>query len=330
MKARLFILTAMLFFIFNLKTEAGPKSSYLKKPVKLSDIQDLSEAECDLCGCYMGLEPNFEKNQVGLRYYSFKFKTEPHQEDPNEPVLDHHPTDAPNGSEEYYNNVELYGRFYFNPKFRLLFGIPFSFNNIDSKALNGVGDLRFVAQYNVYNTEMTGRTNFWQRIFLGGGMKFPTGAYNKQLVYGVTEPHFQPGTGSFDFIFTGLYIAKLQKAGLGWRNDFVYTLNTVNKNDFRFANRFNIASTFSYDIVTETLNFLPHAGIYFETANPDQQNGQNVEGSGGSVLFGTFGFDVFYKMISLDFDYQLPMVQNFIGEQAENSFRYFLSAGYSF
>lgn len=322
----------------SLKAEGSPKYGLLKKHRKHSDLQDKSETECDLCGCYMGLEPNFSKNQIGLRYYTFKFFTEAHTETATGTQTDN--TGTPNhitheghtgtSSTEYYNNVEIYGRIYLSAKTRILFGIPFSMNEIDSKKLNGVGDMRVLAQYNVYNTNMTGSTNFWQRIFLGGGLKLPTGVYNKQLIYGITEPHFQPGTGSLDFLFTGLYIAKLEKTGIGWRNDIVYTLNTTNKNDYKFANRFNLASTFSYDINTSSVNILPKAGIYLETANADQFNGADAEGSGGTVLMGLMGIDLTYKMLSLSFDYQLPISQNFIGEQAENDFRYFLSAGFSF
>lgn len=329
---KLNLLILMLFLCGSLTASGNPKHIHLKKPLNLSDIsdiQDKSETECDLCGCYMGLEPNFDKNQIGLRYYTFKFYTPGHTETSEEQLLDH-PGHGTKESTEYYNNVELYGRIYLSPKTRIIFGIPFSFNDIDNKALNGVGDLRVLAQYNVYNTDMSGMTNFWQRVFLGGGMKFPTGVYNKQLIYGVVEPHFQPGTGSLDFLFTGLYIAKLEKIGLGWRNDIVYTLNTTNKNDYKFANRFNWASTFSYDIVTSTLNILPKAGIYLETASPDQLNGADAEGSGGTVWMATMGVDITYKMLSMDFDYQLPMIQNFIGEQAENDYRFFIGMGYSF
>lgn len=336
---KLMLILSVLIFSSGFAVSGNPKNFHIHKPLKLSDIQDKSETECDLCGCYMGLEPNFNDNQIGLRYYTFKFFTEGHTEtaagrtaNRNGNPLNEtdHEDHGSASSTEVYSNVELYGRIYLSPKTRIIFGIPFSFNEIDSKKLNGVGDMRVLAQYNIYNTDITGRTNFWQRIFLGGGMKLPTGAYNKQLVYGVTEPHFQPGTGSLDFLFTGLWLTKLEKTGIGWRNDVVFTLNTTNKNDYRFANRFNWASTFSYDIPTSTVNILPKAGVYLETANADQYKGENAAGSGGTVIMGTMGIDLTYKMLSLDFDYQLPISQSFIGEQADNDYRYFVSMGYSF
>jgi hypothetical protein len=277
----------------------------------------------------MGLEPNFDKNQIGLRFYTFKFFNEP-QAVVSDPNLDHDDEGSTTGSTEYYIYVELYGRIYLSLKTRIIFGIPFSFNEIDSKRLNGMGDMRVLGQYNIYNTDIDGMTNFWQRIFIGGGFKLPTGVYNKQLTFGITEPHFQPGTGSFDFLFTGLWIAKLETVGLGWRNDLVFTLNTTNKNDYKFANRFNWASTFSYDIITESLNFLPFGGIYLETASPDKLNGVDAAGSGGTVIMGTMGVVITYKMLSMDLDFQLPISQNFIGIQPQNDYRFFVSMGYSF
>ena len=183
----------------------------------------------------MGLDPNFAMNQVGIRYSLIKFSAEAHSSVNNN-------SDHPDNGEattEYYNDFEFYVRYYLNPKFRLLFSIPFSVNEINGKKLNGMGDTKFLAQYQVYNSDITAKTNLWQRLFLGGGLNLPTGVYNKSLTYGVVEPHFQPGTGSFDFILTALHLAKLEKAGVGWRNDIVYTVNGKNKNDYSFGNRFN-------------------------------------------------------------------------------------------
>ena len=75
---KLFLTAVLLLVSLPLISKGDPKLMHLTKPHKLSDIQDRSETECDLCGCYMGLEPNFNDNQIGLRYYTFKFFTEGH------------------------------------------------------------------------------------------------------------------------------------------------------------------------------------------------------------------------------------------------------------
>ncbi len=350
---KLILVLALLFISTSSKAENNPKNSkdikdikdpkeqtndFLKIHLKLSgqNKQDKSETECDMCGCYMGIEPNFSKNQVGLRYYTFKFFSPADPETAAETQTDN--TGLPNqvnheehsSSTEYYNNVELYGRIYISPKMRVIFGIPFKFNKIDNKELNGMGDMRVLGQYQVYNTNITGKTVYWQRVFLGGGLKLPTGVYNKQLVYGITEPHFQPGTGSLDLIVNGLYMGKLEKLGIGWRNDIAYTFTTTNKNEYQFANRFNAATTFSYDLNVSSLTMLPHAGLYYETANSDKLNGKSAAGSGGNVLFVTSGVDFYYKLLSLDVIYELPISENLYDAQPENRYRLYLGLGYSF
>ncbi|MEO6694774.1 MAG: hypothetical protein ABIY50_10865 [Ignavibacteria bacterium] len=301
----------------------------LKLPQKLSDIHDMNDTECDLCGCYMGLDPNFSKNQAGIRFSSIKFFTEGHHEQETNSLTDD-PDHGTVASTEYYNDLELYLRYYFTPKFRVLLSVPFGSNEIDGKKLNGFGDAKILAQYQIYNSEITGMTNFWQRLFLGGGMSLPTGVYNKTLSVGVVEPHFQPGTGSLDLIMTALHLAKLEKAGVGWRNDFIYTINGENKNDYKFGNRFNWTSTLFYEIQTPKLTILPHSGIYFESAKQDKQNGQPSEDSGGDILFGSAGVDLYYGDFSLDLNYQFPIRQGFIGEQANNKYRIYTGVGYAF
>ncbi len=299
-----------------------------KNPEKLSDIGSISDIGCDLCGCYMGIDPNYHMNLAGIRFHTFKFVTEAHSTESL--IQSDHPNHEGTQSTEYYNNLELFGRYYFTPKIKVLFSIPFSRNNIDGKTLNGIGDANLLAQYQIYNTDINGKTKYWQRIFLGGGIKLPTGVYNKTLTYGVVEPHYQPGTGAFNFIFTGSYISKFLEYDLGWSNDVVYTISTENKNGYRFANRFNITSAFFYEADAGNFAFLPHAGIYFETAKEDKYKGEIAEGSGGSVLFATGGLDIYYKEFSLDMTLQLPAIENLIGDQPENRFRIYTGLGYSF
>ncbi len=193
-----------------------------------------------------------------------------------------------------------------------------------------MGDLKLMMQYQLYNSEITSDTRLWQRVFLGGGFKLPTGVYNKTLAVGVIEPHFQPGSGSYDILFSGNHIAQLMQVGLGISNDIVYTLNTENKNGYRFANRFNLTSTLFYDIKAGNFTLLPHGGIYYESAPADKLNGIAEASSGGKTLFGTGGLDVYYKDFSLDFTFQLPINDKLNGSQPENRRRFYLGLGYAF
>ncbi|MEP7146471.1 MAG: hypothetical protein ABI792_05640 [bacterium] len=328
MKKLFLILILLAFFISEVNAANFPKHALLKKPLKLSDINNISDTQCDLCGCYMGLDPNFAKNQAGIRVSSIKFFTEGHIETSRTEI--DQPGESNSNSTEIYNDLEFYVRYYFTPKFRVLFSIPFGSNEIEGKKLNGLGDAKLLAQYQVYNSSITARTNFWQRLFLGAGFNLPTGEYNKQLTFGVVEPHFQPGTGSFDVILTVLHLAKLEKTRLGWRNDIIYTINGKNKNQYSFGNRFNWTSTLFYEVPASSLTFLPHTGVYFESAKQDKLSGQPEESTGGDILFATGGLDIYYTDFSLDFNYQLPLSEKFIGEQPQNKYRFYIGMGYSF
>ena len=290
--------------------------------------------ECDLCACYLGIDPSYNSSQIGIRYSSFQYFTPGQtQTDPN---LDHeeHGTED---SYESYNNVELTGRYYFSPQIRVLLNAPYSMNDINGKRIKDFGDISLIGQYQLYNTDIDAETDFRQRLFAGGGVKFPTGAYNKSIVFGEVDPHFQPGTGSFDFLLSTTYLARY-KGKLGLSTDVIYTINTTNSNDYRFANKFNLTSTLFYLIEAgkqtrmggKEWNFLPHAGMYLENAGYDTQNGVDVDGTGGTTVFLTGGMDVYYNQFTINFTYQQPVSDKLNGDQPENQRRFFIGAGYSF
>jgi len=343
-----YILTVLLLFTISsaeLYAECLCKSTGLKvsSPKRLSEINDVNfinelndrsdvqETGCDLCGCFMGLDPNYSDNQIGVRYSSFNFfgadgelivpESEPQTDHEIEPGVEY---------AEYYRNIELFGRYYITPKIRLFFNIPFSFNEIDKLQLNGMGDAKVFAQYQLYNTDMVRETNFWQRFFMGAGVKIPTGVYNKQLVYGIIDPHFQPGTGAFDLLLSASHLMKFEKPGIGFGTDIFYTVNGENKNGYRFANQFNVTFSGFYQFEATDFTFIPHAGIYFETAERDTQDDVSVNSSGGTAFFGTGGLDLYYTNYSLNFTIQLPITQNLYGLQPQNDLRFFIGTSYSF
>lgn len=301
---------------------------HLSFPKSLSEINDNQETSCDLCGCFMGIDPNYSNNMVGVRYSSFKYFADANEV--NDPLSDHEGHDG-TSSTEYYNNIELYGRYYITPKIKLMFNIPFSSNDINGQKLNGFGDMKVFLQYQLYNSSIERHTSFWQRIFLGGGVKIPTGVYNKSFVFGVVDPHFQPGTGSFDILISGNYLAKFVDPGIGFNMDLLYSLNGENKNDYRFANLFNISSSLFYEVLpSKQLTLLPHAGVYYENAKNDKQNGVDVKDSGGWAFFGTGGVDFYLSNYSLELTFQYSFSQNLNGAQPQNEYRFFIGAGYSF
>ncbi len=98
---KIFLILISIGFISSALADNFKDKINLKTPLKLSDIVDIGNTECDLCGCYMGLDPNYHKNIVGLRYHTFKFFTAAHTD-----ITTDHPNHPGVSSTEYYNNIE--------------------------------------------------------------------------------------------------------------------------------------------------------------------------------------------------------------------------------
>jgi hypothetical protein len=280
----------------------------------------LPKNTCDLCGCYMGIDGE-NRNEIGVRYRIRVF---------NGPHTNTGDPSAFSSIREYYNTVELYGRYILSPKVQISFSLPYGINSVEVGKFTGLGDLLVMTKYLVLGkiSNQPGKI-YNDRLFVGGGFKIPTGSYNKPESDGEVEPHFQTGTGSFDFLLLTTYIARIKS--FGFNSDIVYKINTQNPNKYHFANRFNFSTSVLYILQTGISSaIIPNAGVYFEQANPDLINGTADDGSGGKVLFITGGVNVNLKHISLSLNYQKPVYENLIGYQPKNNFRLISSISYMF
>ncbi len=319
---RKIILTLILVFAFaNLKADDfNLKLKDINSP-KLT-LSKITAVPCDLCGCYLGIDPNYNLSTAGFRYRYRGFTGVSNIASVN---VDH---ESPAGQKEKYNTYEIWGRYYITPKLQLSASLPLGNNNIGGERFSGLGDLNVQLQYHIFNTNLQANTKFRNRLFLGGGIKFPTGKYNEKSSDGDIEPHFQAGTGSFDYILLATYLAKMNKVGLS--TDVVYKMNTKNSNDYKFGNEFNLDASLFYEIVTKGVVFLPNAGVYFEQAPEGEMSGVPDPSSGGNVLFGSFGIDLSISKITLKLSYQAPISQKLNGGQPENDGRFISGFGFSF
>lgn len=285
----------------------------------------ISGIACDLCGCYLGPDPNYNFNTAGIRYKLRRFSGD-EMEEQNTSEQDH--AGHQHGEEETYNTAELWSRYYLSPKLQLFGIIPVSSNLIGDEKFSGAGDIQLQAKYQIFNTEVSGETKFRNRLFLGGGIKFPTGRYNIADDSGAVEAHFQPGTGSFDFLLLGSYFAK--SGNLGFAADAAYKINTENSNKYLFGDQLNLNGVFTYDIPADAVTLIPYAGVYFEYSPEDRNNGATDPNSGGSALLGNFGLDLTAGMFTVKLNYQPVFTQSLNGDQPQNDYRFVAGLGYSF
>ncbi len=266
---------------------------------------------CEICGCgvgnyYLGLMPQFNKNFVGLRYRSLRFESHL-----NSRIL---------RTREYFHTTELWGRFYPVSKLQVLTFLPYSFNyqtdiNNKQKNLQGFNDIMFLSSYNIFQSQRMYQDTIprqWKHsIWLGGGLKVPTGRYNfnDNDANQVANPNFQLGSGSFDFVLTAFYNLRYKK--FGFNQDIAYKINTKNAHNYRFGNRLSSNSNVFYvQQFKKNFALMPYTGIYYEFSAKDIRENRTIMETGGNLLAGNLGLDVYtFKKITTGFNMQIPLQQ---------------------
>jgi hypothetical protein len=265
---------------------------------------------CDICGCgagsnYLGILPDFSTRIVGLRY---RYNN----------VLTHV---GPGGSSSYlttkeqYHTAELWGGWTFGSKVRVMASIPLSYNSKRSQEAEaskaGPGDISLLGFYRLISSKHNlGSSLLVQDFWLGGGIKLPAGKYEPldNDESGKSANLFQLGTGSFDFMLTGMYDIRLQDAGLNLSAS--YKMNTANKYDYNYGNKLSGSAQLYYKFrLTQVATLAPNAGMAYERSGKDLDDGYAVFSSGGYILSGTLGAELQYKKLAIGGNWQPPLSQ---------------------
>lgn len=265
---------------------------------------------CDICGCgagsaYLGILPEFNTRIVGLRYRSNNVQTHV----------------GPGGTSSYlttdesYHTAEFWAGWTFGEKFRVMAYLPVSNNRKasaekdDSKT--GPGDAGAQVFYHLPSRKNTlGEKLLVQDLWIGGGIKLPTGKYEPKDREnpGQGANLFQLGTGSTDFMATAMYDVRLQDAGLNLSAS--YKMNTTNKYDYNYGNKWNTNAQLYYKFrIKKVLTLSPNTGIGYERSALDLDQEYPVLHSGGYVVFGTIGAELNYRKLAAGGNWQPPLAQ---------------------
>lgn len=266
---------------------------------------------CDICGCgvgsyYIGILPDFKKRFVGLRY---QYKT-----------LTSHL--GPGGSRSYlttaetYQTAELWGGWNIGRRFRVIGFVPLNFNSRENQGVSmhrsGVGDIAAVGYYQLLDKQQTaGSKLLVQSLWLGAGIKLPTGRYEpaEHKENEDAPNNFQLGTASTDFTLNAMYDVRLMDVGLN--ANVSYKINTNNRYDYQYGNKFTANLLAYYKIrLKEKLTIAPNAGMLYETAAKDRETKKyKVDISGGYSLMATIGMEATIGNISAGANFQPAVSQ---------------------
>lgn len=278
---------------------------------------------CEICGCglgnyYIGILPRFEKKFVGLRYQFNSFRTR----------LNDDPTQF---SKDFYQSIELWSGWNIGKKWQLLTFIPVNFNHqVSDEGIsdhNGIGDIAVLANYKVldYNSK-----NLSQQLRIGGGVKLPTGKFdieqNDPDVASIANT--QIGSGSLDFLLNAMYSLRMNRIGIV--NTVSYKINSANKDEYKFGNKFSANSFVYYSARVSSVSFSPNAGLLYEHSGESNLEGGKIDLTGGYSLLGSIGTEIGFSKMAVGFNVQFPVSQNFAEKQTKEKIKGMMHVSFSF
>jgi hypothetical protein len=265
---------------------------------------------CDICGCssgnyFIGTFPQFRKHFFGARYTFRSFHSR---------VAD----DPSQFSNDFYQTTELWTGFNVGKRWQVLAFIPYNINKQSSddgiNKSNGLGDVSIIANYNLVNTRKSDKHEnmISQQLWVGGGLKLPTGKFSVDADDIVPTANSQAGTGSVDYILNTMYILHINDWGIN--TNLNYKIN-AHADHYKFGNRLSSGAFIFHSLYSAKTTFSPNVGVLYEHLNTNKMDNVKVDDTGGNALMGSAGLELNFKKIAIGFNAQLPITQNFSNEQ---------------
>lgn len=257
---------------------------------------------CDRCGCslsghYLNALPQYQRHMVGARWFYRGFAS------------DHH---GGVWSDERFHSLDLWAQVFPRERFQIVGVLPLNhftqtLENVSTRS-QGIGDAVLLMNYNALRHNWGSSSAWTQLLWLGGGVKLPTGQFDPALVRQGINPNMQPGTGTLDGLLSGMYNIRYNQWGLA--ADALVRFSQTNSEGYRFGHRLNASSRFFYQMQTGATRWLPTAGAVWEWSAPDRNQGNVAHDTGGYCLLGHVGLDVYWERFAIGVAGLFPVMQH--------------------
>ena len=283
----------------------------------------LDEApDCDACGCSAGngssgFETLLQSQFIGIKYFAQHYKAK-------ENAFVNHAN-----FNQYFNTMMIWTRIPITEKIEVYGSLPYHFHsretNFGKQKIDGIGDASIMGIYQIWSKQ-TEKMNSHQ-LNIGAGVKIPLGKFDEESASG-TNPSFQLGTGSWDFLMAANYRFQSGNSTIMLGAD--YTLKGENEKKYEFGDQFNYSALYNYYFIQKE-NFILSAktGVQGEIYQDNKQFQEVLPRTSGDALYGKLGFELGYKKWSLGSELMLPVVSN-LGSgdiEAKSRFSVFLNFG---
>ncbi|MEM0997326.1 MAG: hypothetical protein AAGN35_09620 [Bacteroidota bacterium] len=280
---------------------------------------------CDACGLFAGVTPMDLQSQAGLyfRYRSFaglndaaalgSGKT---QHGPGDTGQDHN-----DGGDyrENFHRIALNVRWFLGQKWNLQASIPVTANHErwpdGSKRGAGLSDVTLILNRGLVVQDNFNRSG---RIFVGAGVKLPTGWRFRNVNDRISFFDIQGTTESLDFVFQTE--TSFRFGNNGFLGNAIYRVNTSNANGLRFGNFFNLTVNYfrKFDLPGIGMRVMPFVGTYVEAFSGRYRNGEREYATGGEFLFANLGVNAFVGRFAFRPQIQIPVTQRLNDRQLKS------------
>lgn len=281
---------------------------------------------CDACGLFSGVTPMDLKSQVGLyfRYRPFAGLNIGELSGSGKTshipgVSEHVEGETYNEYRENFHRIALNVRWFFSDRWNVQASLPFTANNErwpgEIKSGAGFGDATLVLNRGLIVKD---QGNHSLRLFLGGGLKLPTGWRFPGWADRIDFIDIQGSTESLDFIVQTEANWRFGENGI--MANVVCRFNTVNPNGIRYGNFYNANLNFfrKIDLPGWEATMMPYVGGYFEAYSGRFRHDVLRFGTGGKTLFANTGMHFFVGKMGIRPEVKVPLWQKLKGVQIKS------------
>lgn len=252
---------------------------------------------------------------------------------------------ANNGDKDIRTDFTTYGlQYMFNRSWGIQAEIPYDFR--DFKTLGGLnggqivslkwsclGDIRLEGIYTGFSDDMSGGLTF--------GVKLPTGDFSHNDAYSDIDRDTEIGTGSTDILLGGFYRHRLTSSGSWtWFAQGLVDVPVLIQDQYRPGAELDTAAGVYYQGWTfHGVHITPLAQVIASVRGRD--NGDYASGgiyddpgagssSGYQRVLLSPGIEIDFKKLSVYADVELPVFQDFVGNQLVAPFLFKMYVSYMF
>ncbi len=235
-------------------------------------------------------------------------------------------------------NILFRFQYALSDRWALGFSIPYVFrseNNIESQAsysslsASGVGDMLLQVNYAI---KRYGNSNF----LISSGIKFPSGSNEEENEFGFVLPSdLQPGTGSWDFIFSGYSeVNNIWDGNFNFNTSISARINGEGERynglqNYQFGNAFQLITGLNYEILLKKFYFVPSLNISYRRTLIDLTEGELTPNTGGDWLNLIPGLSFYYNDVILLFSSTIPIFRYLEGSQLTTSYQFYFQLEYT-